>query len=99
MTTPKSPAMVEVDRLPELPEPYTEWTAYAKRAGLLDNNGVAPVIARMNTQTAYYAYSAAWNRIFPLITEKHDELCRTERFIYEVDLPHPFDHLRHPNLL
>jgi hypothetical protein len=59
-----------------LPEPYAEWTDYAKRAGLLDSNGVAPENGRMNTQTAFYAYSAAWNRIYPLLAAHEAEVGR-----------------------
>lgn len=79
MTTTPIQAPVRVDSLPmpTLPEPYAEWSAYAKRAGLLSVDGVAP--APMNAQTAYYAYSAAWNLIYPLIAERQSELERVGR--------------------
>jgi hypothetical protein len=39
--------------------PMTSWVAYAKRAGLLNDEGIAP--EPMKAQTAFFAYSAAWN--------------------------------------
>lgn len=42
-----------------LPCPMDRWVAYAKRGGLLDENGIAP--DRMKAQTAFYAFSEAWN--------------------------------------
>lgn len=40
-------------------EHYAEWCAYAKRAGLLDENGVAT--DRKAAQTSFNAFAAAWN--------------------------------------
>jgi hypothetical protein len=40
-------------------EPYEEWCAFAKRAGLLDENGVAT--DRFAAQTAWTAYTTGWN--------------------------------------
>lgn len=41
-------------------EPIEEWTTYAKRSGLLDSDGIAT--DRSKAQTAWNAFSFAWNR-------------------------------------
>jgi hypothetical protein len=41
--------------------PADAWNEYATRSGLLNERGVAPDPAK--TQTAYFAYMAAWNRL------------------------------------
>lgn len=52
-------------RQPDLPPdflmPEDAWNEYAIRSGLLNECGVAPDPAK--TQTAYFAYQAAWNRL------------------------------------
>ena len=40
-------------------EPMEAWTDYAKRSGLLNDQGVAE--DRAKAQTAYFAFVAAWN--------------------------------------
>ena len=42
--------------------PNEEWEAYARKSGLLNKNGIAPDPAK--TQTAYFAFTAAWNRSY-----------------------------------
>jgi hypothetical protein len=41
-------------------EPMDEWIDYAKRSGLLDEHGVAT--DRHKAQTAWFAFTYAWNR-------------------------------------
>lgn len=43
-------------------DPYSEWADYAKRSGLLNDDGVASEPAR--AQTAWNAFSFAWNRSY-----------------------------------
>lgn len=43
-------------------EPTDEWIAYATRSGLLNERGVAP--NPMQAQTAWFAFTYAWNRSY-----------------------------------
>jgi hypothetical protein len=40
-------------------DPNKAWTDYAFRSGLLNEGGIAP--NPVQAQTAYYAFTAAWN--------------------------------------
>lgn len=46
-------------------DPYAAWHTYARKAGLLDEQGEAP--DRMKAQTAFYAFAYAWN----LLVKEH----------------------------
>jgi hypothetical protein len=54
-------------------EPMDAWVDYAKRSGLLDESGVAP--DRAKAQTAWFAYTAAWNECARQAVEAERERC------------------------
>jgi hypothetical protein len=57
-------AAIAQDRqsLGESVDPHSEWTDYAKRSGLLNDDGIACEPGR--AQTAWNAFSFAWNRSY-----------------------------------